>query len=156
MNPFADVGRRRVRAYAAHSGQTEEAYLRQLGEVWTPEVGGSAQVELVRAFRRPGLLGTYSPEPDCRRCHEYRRGRLPRRATSETSTLVTNFKEQMPHGGEWRLHAKAHGITQDEFGDGRQRARERMHGLPRRRLGRAVGIRGHTSERADGDHVSGH
>lgn len=107
MNPFADVGRRRVRAYAAHSGQTEEAYLRQLGEVWTPEVGGSAQVELVRALRRPGLLGTYSPEPDCRRCHEYRRGRLPRSATSETSTLVTNFKEQMAANGGCTLRHTA-------------------------------------------------
>ena len=48
MSPFADVGRRGVRAYAARSGQTEEAYLKQLGEVWTPEVAGSALVELVR------------------------------------------------------------------------------------------------------------
>jgi NADP-dependent 3-hydroxy acid dehydrogenase YdfG len=32
MSPFADVGRRGVRAYAA-SGKTEEAYLKQLGEV---------------------------------------------------------------------------------------------------------------------------
>src|SRR5436305_8276850 len=32
MTPFGDVGRRGVRAYAARSGQTEEAYLKQLGE----------------------------------------------------------------------------------------------------------------------------
>ena len=50
MSPFADVGRRGVRAYAARSDQTEEAYLKQLGEVWTPEVAGSAVVELVRAI----------------------------------------------------------------------------------------------------------
>ena len=50
MSPFADVGRRGVRAYAVRSGQTEAAYLKQLGEVWTPEVAGSALVELVRAI----------------------------------------------------------------------------------------------------------
>ena len=50
MSPFADVGSRGVRAYAARSGQTEEVFLRQLGEVWTPEVAGSALVELVRAI----------------------------------------------------------------------------------------------------------
>ncbi len=50
MSPFADVGRRGVQAYAERTGQTEEAYLKQLGEVWTPEVAGSALVELVRAI----------------------------------------------------------------------------------------------------------
>ena len=50
MSPFADVGMRGVRAYAARSGQTEEVFLKQLGEVWTPEVAGSALVELVRAI----------------------------------------------------------------------------------------------------------
>jgi 3-oxoacyl-[acyl-carrier protein] reductase len=61
MSPFADVGRRSVRAYAARSGQTEETYLRQLGEVWTPEVAGSALVELMRAIpatTAPGYLLT--------------------------------------------------------------------------------------------------
>jgi hypothetical protein len=61
MSPFADVGRRGVRAYAARSDQTEEAYLKQLGEVWTPEVAGSALVELVRAIpatTAPGYLLT--------------------------------------------------------------------------------------------------
>ena len=33
MTPFGDVGRRGVRAYAARDGQTEEAYLKQLGEL---------------------------------------------------------------------------------------------------------------------------
>jgi NAD(P)-dependent dehydrogenase (short-subunit alcohol dehydrogenase family) len=49
MTPFGDVGRRGVRAYAARSGQTEEAYTKQLGEVLTPEVAGSALVDLMRA-----------------------------------------------------------------------------------------------------------
>jgi NAD(P)-dependent dehydrogenase (short-subunit alcohol dehydrogenase family) len=49
MTPFGEVGRRGVRAYAARGGQTEEAYLQQLGELLTPELAGSALVDLVRA-----------------------------------------------------------------------------------------------------------
>jgi NAD(P)-dependent dehydrogenase (short-subunit alcohol dehydrogenase family) len=49
MTPLGDVGRLGVRAYAARGGQTEEAYLKQLGELLTPEVAGSALVDLVRA-----------------------------------------------------------------------------------------------------------
>jgi hypothetical protein len=49
MTPFGDVGRRGVRAYAARDGQTEEAYLQQLGELLTPEIAGSALVDLVLA-----------------------------------------------------------------------------------------------------------
>jgi NAD(P)-dependent dehydrogenase (short-subunit alcohol dehydrogenase family) len=49
MTPFGDVGRRGIRAYAARSGQTDEAYLEQMGEVLTPEQAGSALVELIRA-----------------------------------------------------------------------------------------------------------
>ena len=49
MTPFGDVGRRGVRAYAARDGQTEEAYLQQLGELLTPEIAGSALVDLVQA-----------------------------------------------------------------------------------------------------------
>ena len=49
MSPFADVGRRGIRGYAARSGQTEEEFLKQLGESWTPEMAGSALVDLVRA-----------------------------------------------------------------------------------------------------------
>jgi NAD(P)-dependent dehydrogenase (short-subunit alcohol dehydrogenase family) len=49
MSPFADVGRSGVQAYAARSGQTEEAFVKQLGDVWTPESAGSAFVDLVRA-----------------------------------------------------------------------------------------------------------
>ena len=48
MTPFGDVGRYGVRAYAARSGQTEETYLEQLGELLTPEIAGSALVELSR------------------------------------------------------------------------------------------------------------
>jgi len=61
MTPFGEVGRRGVRAYAARSGQTEEAYLEQLGEPLTPEVAGSALVDLVRTDRAtiaPGYLLT--------------------------------------------------------------------------------------------------
>ena len=49
MTPFGDVGRRGVRAYATRGGQTEEAYLEQLGELLTPEIAGSALVDLVGA-----------------------------------------------------------------------------------------------------------
>jgi NAD(P)-dependent dehydrogenase (short-subunit alcohol dehydrogenase family) len=49
MTPFGDVGRRGVRAYAARAGQTEEAYLQQLGELLTPGIAGSALVGLVQA-----------------------------------------------------------------------------------------------------------
>jgi 3-oxoacyl-[acyl-carrier protein] reductase len=49
MTPSGEVGRRGIRAYAARSGQTEEAYLKQLGDALTPETAGSALVDLVRA-----------------------------------------------------------------------------------------------------------
>ena len=49
MTPFGEVGRRGVQAYAARAGQTEEAYLNQLGDPLTPEMAGSALVDLVRA-----------------------------------------------------------------------------------------------------------
>jgi hypothetical protein len=61
MTPFGDVGRRGVRAYAARSGQTEEAYLKQLGELLTPEMAGSALVDLLRedpATTAPGYVLT--------------------------------------------------------------------------------------------------
>jgi NAD(P)-dependent dehydrogenase (short-subunit alcohol dehydrogenase family) len=48
MTPFGEVGRRGVRGYAARGGQTEEAYQRQLGELLTPAMAGSALVDLVR------------------------------------------------------------------------------------------------------------
>ena len=61
MTPFGNVGRRGVRAYAARGGQTEEAYLKQMGELLTPEMAGSALVDLVRAdpaTTAPGYLLT--------------------------------------------------------------------------------------------------
>ena len=48
MTPFGEVGRQGIRGYAARSGQTEEAYLKELGELLTPETAGSALVGLVR------------------------------------------------------------------------------------------------------------
>ena len=59
MTPFGDVGRRGVQGYAAREGQTEEAYLTQLGELLTPETAGSALVDLVGAdpaTTAPGYL----------------------------------------------------------------------------------------------------
>jgi len=61
MTPLGDVGRRGVRAYAARGGQTEDAYLTELGELLTPEIAGSALVDLVRsdpATTAPGYLLT--------------------------------------------------------------------------------------------------
>ena len=49
MSASGDVGRRGVRAYAARGGQAEEEYLQQLGDLWTPEMAGSALVDLVGA-----------------------------------------------------------------------------------------------------------
>lgn len=48
MTPYGGVGKLGVRGYAARGGQTEEAYLAELGELLTPEIAGSALVELVR------------------------------------------------------------------------------------------------------------
>jgi NAD(P)-dependent dehydrogenase (short-subunit alcohol dehydrogenase family) len=61
MTPFGDVGLHGVRAYAARAGQTEHAYLQQLGEPLTPETAGSALVDLIRedpAATAPGYLLT--------------------------------------------------------------------------------------------------
>jgi len=49
MTPLGAVGRRGVRGYAARGGQTEEEYLKEMGELLTPEMTGSALVDLVRA-----------------------------------------------------------------------------------------------------------
>jgi NAD(P)-dependent dehydrogenase (short-subunit alcohol dehydrogenase family) len=61
ITPLTDLGRPAVRAYAARSGQTEEQYIQQFGEPLTPEVAGTAVVELVRADTEavaPGYLLT--------------------------------------------------------------------------------------------------
>jgi NAD(P)-dependent dehydrogenase (short-subunit alcohol dehydrogenase family) len=49
ITPLTDLGRPAVRAYAARSGQSEEEYLRQIGEPLTPEAAGAAIVDLLRA-----------------------------------------------------------------------------------------------------------
>jgi NAD(P)-dependent dehydrogenase (short-subunit alcohol dehydrogenase family) len=61
MTPFGEVGRRGIRGYSARSGQSEEAYIAQLGQVLTPELAGSALVDLMRedpATTTPGYLLT--------------------------------------------------------------------------------------------------
>jgi NAD(P)-dependent dehydrogenase (short-subunit alcohol dehydrogenase family) len=61
MTPFGDVGRQGVRGYAARTGQSEEDYVKQLGDLLTPEVAGTALVDLVRAdpaTTAPGYLLT--------------------------------------------------------------------------------------------------
>lgn len=49
ITPLTDLGRPAVRAYAARGGQSEEDYVKQLGEPLTPEAAGAAVVELVGA-----------------------------------------------------------------------------------------------------------
>ena len=49
MTPFGEVGRQGVQGYAARGDLTEETYLKQLGELLTPEIAGSTLVDLVRA-----------------------------------------------------------------------------------------------------------
>lgn len=56
MTPFGDVGKVGIEAYAARTGQTEEAFLKQLGDLLTPEIAGMALVELARA--EPATLAT--------------------------------------------------------------------------------------------------
>jgi NAD(P)-dependent dehydrogenase (short-subunit alcohol dehydrogenase family) len=61
MTPFGDVGMQGVRGYAARSGQSEEAYLKELGELLTPETAGSALVGLIQddpATTAPGYVLT--------------------------------------------------------------------------------------------------
>ncbi|ADP82456.1 SDR family NAD(P)-dependent oxidoreductase [Pseudofrankia inefficax] len=61
LTPLTALGAPAVRAYAARGGQTEEAYLRQLGEPLTPERAGTALVDLARtdpAGISPGYLLT--------------------------------------------------------------------------------------------------
>ena len=46
MTPHGDVGLAGARAYADRSGETEEAFVRQMGELLTPETAGAALVDL--------------------------------------------------------------------------------------------------------------
>lgn len=54
MTPFGDVGKAGIRAYTARSGKTEAEYLADMGELLTPELAGSALVDLVTAD--PGAI----------------------------------------------------------------------------------------------------
>jgi NAD(P)-dependent dehydrogenase (short-subunit alcohol dehydrogenase family) len=61
LTPFGEAGSLGIRAYAARAGQTEQAYVTELGELLTPEIAGSALVDLVRtdpATTAPGYLLT--------------------------------------------------------------------------------------------------
>lgn len=49
LTPMTELGRPAVQAYAARAGQSEQAYLRQLGEPLTPQGAGGVVVGLVRA-----------------------------------------------------------------------------------------------------------
>jgi len=48
MTPHGGIGRRGIRAYAARNGESEEAFLKRLGDPLTPGQTGSAVLDLVR------------------------------------------------------------------------------------------------------------
>ena len=73
MTPFGGVGEQGIRAYAARSGQTEEEFVKQMGELLTPETAGSALVDLVRADPATTPPGTCSPAPGSRSCPDLAR-----------------------------------------------------------------------------------
>jgi NAD(P)-dependent dehydrogenase (short-subunit alcohol dehydrogenase family) len=49
ITPLTDLGRPAVRAYAAREGQSEEEYVKQLGELVSPQAAGAAVVQLAQA-----------------------------------------------------------------------------------------------------------
>jgi NAD(P)-dependent dehydrogenase (short-subunit alcohol dehydrogenase family) len=49
ITPLTELGRPAVQAYAARSGQSETEYVKQFGELLTPEIAGAAVVQLVQA-----------------------------------------------------------------------------------------------------------
>jgi NAD(P)-dependent dehydrogenase (short-subunit alcohol dehydrogenase family) len=49
ITPLTDLGRPAVQAYAARAGQTEDEYVKQFGDPVSPEIAGSAVVELLRS-----------------------------------------------------------------------------------------------------------
>lgn len=49
ITPLTDLGRPAVQAYAARNGQSEEEYVRQLGEPVSPGSAGAAVLELAQA-----------------------------------------------------------------------------------------------------------
>jgi NAD(P)-dependent dehydrogenase (short-subunit alcohol dehydrogenase family) len=48
ITPLTDLGHAAVQAYAARANQCDDAYVRQMGEPLTPEMAGSALVDLVQ------------------------------------------------------------------------------------------------------------
>ena len=61
ITPLTDLGLPAIRAYAARGGQTEDEYVRSLGESLSPEMAGTALLELARADAAglaPGYLLT--------------------------------------------------------------------------------------------------
>ncbi len=61
ITPLTELGRPAVRAYAARAGQTEDEYVRAMGEPLSPETAGIALLELARADAAalaPGYLLT--------------------------------------------------------------------------------------------------
>ena len=61
ITPLTDLGAPAVRAYVARAGQSEQEYLRQLGDPLSPEAAGAALVQLARsevAAVAPGYLLT--------------------------------------------------------------------------------------------------
>jgi NAD(P)-dependent dehydrogenase (short-subunit alcohol dehydrogenase family) len=49
ITPLTELGRPAVQAYAARNGQSEDEYVKQLGEPLSPEGAGAAVVELIQA-----------------------------------------------------------------------------------------------------------
>jgi NAD(P)-dependent dehydrogenase (short-subunit alcohol dehydrogenase family) len=49
ITPLTELGGPAVRAYAAREGQSEEEYVKQLGELVSPQVAGAAVVQLAQA-----------------------------------------------------------------------------------------------------------
>jgi NAD(P)-dependent dehydrogenase (short-subunit alcohol dehydrogenase family) len=57
MTPYGDVGKTGIAAYAARGGQGEEAFIKQMGELLTPETAGSALLDLVNTDPAPVAPG---------------------------------------------------------------------------------------------------
>jgi NAD(P)-dependent dehydrogenase (short-subunit alcohol dehydrogenase family) len=58
ITPLTDLGRPAVEAYAARAGVTQEQYMEQMGPLVTPEVAGSAVLELL-GTQPEDLAGAY-------------------------------------------------------------------------------------------------
>jgi len=61
MTPYGDVGKTGIAAYAARGGLDEETFVKQMGELLTPQTAGSALLDLVNtdpATVAPGYLLT--------------------------------------------------------------------------------------------------